>query len=142
MGPLTTPTPIDSGHAQPTPEAFCPLLKCSAESIFIACNVSDAIASRTNCFLLRYIVEAEGPRALWRGLGPNLVGVAPSRAIYFCSYSQMKKFLNGHLHNSKDGPIVHILSASWAGLWLSPVYVCGSVSFFCDSLLGMSVALS
>ncbi|KAF2352533.1 Mitochondrial substrate/solute carrier [Trinorchestia longiramus] len=65
--------------------------------------------------LPRYIVEVEGPRALWRGLGPNLVGVAPSRAIYFCSYSQMKKFLNNNLHNSQEGPLTHILSASWAG---------------------------
>ncbi|XP_063885950.1 solute carrier family 25 member 36-A-like isoform X1 [Scylla paramamosain] len=62
---------------------------------------------------LKYIVEVEGPRALFRGLGPNLVGVAPSRAIYFCSYSQMKKFLNGKL--KPDTPIVHVLSASWAG---------------------------
>ncbi|ROT75599.1 Solute carrier family 25 member 36 [Penaeus vannamei] len=62
---------------------------------------------------LKYIVEVEGPRALFRGLGPNLVGVAPSRAIYFCSYSQMKKFLNNHL-SSTDTPLVHILSASWA----------------------------
>ncbi|XP_037790460.1 solute carrier family 25 member 36-like [Penaeus monodon] len=63
---------------------------------------------------LKYIVEVEGPRALFRGLGPNLVGVAPSRAIYFCSYSQMKKFLNNRF-SSSDTPIVHILSASWAG---------------------------
>ncbi|MPC17542.1 Solute carrier family 25 member 36-A [Portunus trituberculatus] len=62
---------------------------------------------------LKYIVEVEGPRALFRGLGPNLVGVAPSRAIYFCSYSQMKKFLNGKL--KPDTPVVHVLSASWAG---------------------------
>lgn len=52
--------------------------------------------------------------ALWRGLGPNLVGVAPSRAIYFCSYSQMKKALTTKL-SFPEGPFVHILSASWAG---------------------------
>ncbi|XP_071527169.1 solute carrier family 25 member 36-A isoform X1 [Panulirus ornatus] len=63
---------------------------------------------------LKYIVEIEGPRALFRGLGPNLVGVAPSRAIYFCSYSQMKKLINTYI-NCPDSPIVHILSASWAG---------------------------
>ncbi|XP_076034323.1 replication in mitochondria 2 isoform X2 [Oratosquilla oratoria] len=62
---------------------------------------------------LRYIIHVEGPRALWRGLGPNLVGVAPSRAIYFCSYSQMKKFLNNGI--TPDTPLVHVLSASWAG---------------------------
>lgn len=27
----------------------------------------------------RLILEREGPRSLFRGLGPNLVGVAPSR---------------------------------------------------------------
>ncbi|CAL1571596.1 unnamed protein product [Knipowitschia caucasica] len=28
---------------------------------------------------LKMIMEKEGPRSLFRGLGPNLVGVAPSR---------------------------------------------------------------
>ncbi|XP_022199980.1 mitochondrial carrier protein Rim2 [Nilaparvata lugens] len=62
---------------------------------------------------LRHIVEHEGPRALFKGLGPNLVGVAPSRAIYFCAYSQSKSSLNGVF--SPDTAIVHILSASCAG---------------------------
>lgn len=31
------------------------------------------------CLLHRLILEKEGPRSLFRGLGPNLVGVAPSR---------------------------------------------------------------
>lgn len=30
-------------------------------------------------FLFRLILEREGARSLFRGLGPNLVGVAPSR---------------------------------------------------------------
>ncbi|KTG06065.1 hypothetical protein cypCar_00050105 [Cyprinus carpio] len=29
--------------------------------------------------VLRSILEKEGPKSLFRGLGPNLVGVAPSR---------------------------------------------------------------
>lgn len=62
---------------------------------------------------LRHIVEHEGPRALFKGLGPNLVGVAPSRAIYFCAYSQSKTALNSVF--SPDTAIVHILSASCAG---------------------------
>ncbi|RZF43292.1 hypothetical protein LSTR_LSTR001553 [Laodelphax striatellus] len=65
---------------------------------------------------LRHIVEHEGPRALFKGLGPNLVGVAPSRAIYFCAYSQSKTALNSVF--SPDTAIVHILSASCAGLAL------------------------
>lgn len=43
---------------------------------------------------LKLIVQTEGSRALFKGLGPNIVGVAPSRAIYFCAYSQTKAFLN------------------------------------------------
>ncbi|XP_074030636.1 replication in mitochondria 2 isoform X2 [Leptinotarsa decemlineata] len=62
---------------------------------------------------LRHIVQHEGPMALFKGLGPNLVGVAPSRAIYFCTYSQAKLFWNGLL--PPDSPIVHVCSASCAG---------------------------
>jgi len=62
---------------------------------------------------LRHIVQNEGPKALFKGLGPNLVGVAPSRAIYFCAYSQAKAFFNTII--SPDTAVVHILSASCAG---------------------------
>ncbi|KAG8228375.1 hypothetical protein J437_LFUL008224, partial [Ladona fulva] len=67
--------------------------------------------------LVRHIVETEGPRALFKGLGPNIVGVAPSRAIYFCAYSQAKSFCNSsHLPGvNPDTPAVHVLSASFAG---------------------------
>lgn len=34
-----------------------------------------------NLSLCRLILEREGPRSLFRGLGPNLVGVAPSRFV-------------------------------------------------------------
>lgn len=62
---------------------------------------------------LKHIVESEGARALFKGLGPNLVGVAPSRAIYFCTYSQTKNFCNDRL--TPDTPLVHICSAACAG---------------------------
>ncbi|KAB0793055.1 hypothetical protein PPYR_12675 [Photinus pyralis] len=62
---------------------------------------------------LKHIIKHEGPLALFKGLGPNLVGVAPSRAVYFLTYSQAKMFWNGCL--PKETPIVHILSASCAG---------------------------
>ncbi|CAH1154470.1 unnamed protein product [Phaedon cochleariae] len=62
---------------------------------------------------LRHIVRHEGPMALFKGLGPNLVGVAPSRAVYFCTYSQAKLFWNGLL--PPDSPVVHVCSASCAG---------------------------
>lgn len=62
---------------------------------------------------LRLILQKEGPRSLFRGLGPNLVGVAPSRAIYFAAYSTTKEKLNQVL--VPDSTQVHMVSAGLAG---------------------------
>ncbi|KOB77546.1 Endonuclease-reverse transcriptase [Operophtera brumata] len=62
--------------------------------------------------MLMHIVQNEGPKALFKGLGPNIVGVAPSRAIYFCTYSQAKAILNQNI--APDTPIVHLSAASAA----------------------------
>ncbi|XP_074890695.1 solute carrier family 25 member 36-like isoform X2 [Buteo buteo] len=64
--------------------------------------------------LLRDILEKEGMRSLFRGLGPNLVGVAPSRAIYFATYSGVKERLNAVL--VPESKKVHMLSAACAGI--------------------------
>ncbi|KAI5755400.1 hypothetical protein M8J77_016471 [Diaphorina citri] len=71
---------------------------------------------------LRYIVNHEGPKALFRGLVPNLIGVAPSRAIYFCAYSQSKKFWNNIL--PPDTALVHVFSAACADLVFHPQQRC------------------
>lgn len=62
---------------------------------------------------MRYIIQNEGPFALFKGLCPNLVGVAPSRAIYFCAYSKSKVAFNTIL--PPDTPLVHVFSAFCAG---------------------------
>ncbi|XP_078266949.1 solute carrier family 25 member 36-like isoform X1 [Rhinoraja longicauda] len=62
---------------------------------------------------LKMILEKEGPRSLFRGLGPNLIGVAPSRAIYFAAYSSSKEKLNAVLE--PETSLVHMLSAGAAG---------------------------
>ncbi|XP_043509346.1 mitochondrial carrier protein Rim2 [Frieseomelitta varia] len=62
---------------------------------------------------IRYIVQNEGTRALFKGLGPNLVGVAPSRAIYFCAYSKSKIAFNTIF--APDTALVHVFSAFCAG---------------------------
>ena len=64
-------------------------------------------------FVFRHIVQHEGVQGLFKGLGPNLVGVAPSRAIYFWSYANSKRKLNEIL--PPETPLVHILSATCAG---------------------------
>lgn len=45
----------------------------------------------------RLILEREGPRSLFRGLGPNLVGVAPSR--YWQWHQQYSLFVANQLCN-------------------------------------------
>lgn len=74
-------------------------------------------AGRTGVWAcLKHIWVNEGVRGLYRGLGPNLVGVAPSRAIYFWSYSTTKKHVNNSLPKiNRDTPFVHVLSAGTAG---------------------------
>uniref|UniRef100_A0A8C6XXS6 Solute carrier family 25 member 33 n=1 Tax=Naja naja TaxID=35670 RepID=A0A8C6XXS6_NAJNA len=65
-------------------------------------------------FLNRIILEKEGVRSLFRGLGPNLIGVAPSRAIYFAAYSGTKERLNTVL--MPESKKVHMISAACAGI--------------------------
>ncbi|XP_041130347.1 solute carrier family 25 member 33-like isoform X2 [Polyodon spathula] len=62
--------------------------------------------------VLRSILEKEGPRSLFRGLGPNLVGVAPSRAIYFAAYSRSKEEFNAVFVPNSN--MVHMCSAGFA----------------------------
>ncbi|MEE6523518.1 hypothetical protein FKM82_022458, partial [Ascaphus truei] len=64
--------------------------------------------------VLKSILEKEGPRSLFRGLGPNLVGVAPSRAVYFASYSKAKEKFNAIFVPNSN--IVHMCSAGSAGI--------------------------
>lgn len=63
---------------------------------------------------IKHIIETEGTRALFKGLGPNLVGVAPSRAIYFCTYSNTKGFLNEIW--TPESSLIHMCSAVCAGV--------------------------
>ncbi|KAI8817942.1 mitochondrial carrier domain-containing protein [Fimicolochytrium jonesii] len=65
--------------------------------------------------LLGQIRKQEGIRALWKGLGPNLVGVVPARAIYFATYSQGKHFYT-QMNKGRETPVVHMLSAATAGI--------------------------
>ncbi|XP_069506717.1 solute carrier family 25 member 36-A-like [Ambystoma mexicanum] len=63
--------------------------------------------------VLRNILQKEGHRSLFRGLGPTVIGVAPTRAIYFGAYSCAKEICNSHLE--PETKAVHMLSASFAG---------------------------
>lgn len=61
------------------------------------------------------IYKKEGSRALFRGLGPNLVGVIPARSINFFTYGSTKEFLSRNFNDGQESTYIHLLSGINAG---------------------------
>jgi solute carrier family 25 protein 33/36 len=59
------------------------------------------------------IIQIDGPGGLFKGLQPLLIGIIPTRAIYFWAYAGTKTALNATLGNS---PLNHLASAFSAGI--------------------------
>ncbi|TPX34242.1 hypothetical protein SmJEL517_g03069 [Synchytrium microbalum] len=70
--------------------------------------------------ILVQIQQKEGVRALFKGLGPNLIGVVPARAIYFGVYNHGKAFYT-QLNKGHETSIVHMSSAITAGTVVATV---------------------
>ncbi|CAO1637754.1 unnamed protein product [Parajaminaea phylloscopi] len=66
--------------------------------------------------LLRDISVKEGPKALFKGLGPTLVGVVPARSINFFTYGNGKLLLAEHFNGGRETPVVHLGAAALAGI--------------------------
>lgn len=69
--------------------------------------------------ILRSIYVHEGWRALFKGLGPNLIGVVPARAINFYVYGNGKRILSDYFgyRDSKEAPVgIHLSAAAIAGI--------------------------
>lgn len=64
--------------------------------------------------VMRDIYTNDGPRALFKGLGPNLLGIIPMRAIHFGVYGYGKQKLIS-LNNGVEKPWIHMLSSFCAG---------------------------
>jgi solute carrier family 25, member 33/36 len=89
--------------------------------------------------ILRQILATDGPRGLFRGLQPMLVGIIPTRAVYFWAYGSTKAALNAtSLGNS---PATHLLSAFSAGIasntFTAPIWMVKSrYQIIADSKVG------
>lgn len=69
------------------------------------------------CYILYDVYKVEGPRALFKGLGPNLVGVIPARSINFFTYGYTKGVLkNTDYFHGQETSLVHLLSGINAGI--------------------------
>ncbi|KAJ2906023.1 mitochondrial carrier protein RIM2 [Zalerion maritima] len=66
--------------------------------------------------ILGGVYRIEGWRALFKGLGPNLVGVVPARAINFFTYGNSKRLLTDHLNGGQEAAWIHLSSGIMAGV--------------------------
>ena len=66
--------------------------------------------------ILAAIPRVEGWRALFKGLGPNLVGVVPARAINFFAYGNGKRIISQNFNDGKEATWVHLIAAAQAGI--------------------------
>jgi len=66
--------------------------------------------------ILWQVPKAEGWRALFKGLGPNLIGVVPARAINFYAYGNGKRIISTYFNDGKESAWVHLCAAACAGI--------------------------
>ncbi|KAI0765641.1 mitochondrial carrier [Trametes elegans] len=66
--------------------------------------------------ILRDIYREESPRALFKGLGPTLVGVVPARSINFFTYGNGKQIIADRFNHGEENSYVHLAAAAIAGI--------------------------
>ncbi|CAG8983097.1 hypothetical protein HYALB_00004539 [Hymenoscyphus albidus] len=71
--------------------------------------------------ILGSVHRVEGFRALFKGLGPNLVGVVPARSINFFVVGNGKRIIADYGNNGKESAWVVLCAASLAGIVTSTV---------------------
>ncbi|KAK3943926.1 mitochondrial carrier protein RIM2 [Diplogelasinospora grovesii] len=69
--------------------------------------------------ILAAVYRQEGPRALFKGLGPNLIGVVPARSINFFTYGNGKRLIADYLNGGEDSAWVHLSAGVLAGVTTS-----------------------
>ena len=67
-------------------------------------------------FFLRDIYREESLRALFKGLGPTLVGVVPARSINFFTYGNGKRLIADKFNEGRENSWVHLTAAAIAGI--------------------------
>ncbi|KAJ1306770.1 hypothetical protein OPQ81_007756 [Rhizoctonia solani] len=77
--------------------------------------------------ILRDIYKYEGVPALFKGLGPTLVGVIPARSINFYTYGNGKQIIAREFNGGQESTFVHLGAAALAGVVTSactnPIWV-------------------
>ncbi|TVY53554.1 putative mitochondrial carrier [Lachnellula cervina] len=71
--------------------------------------------------ILGSVHKLEGWRALFKGLGPNLIGVVPARSINFFVVGNGKRIIADNLNDGKENALVVLGAAALAGVVTSTV---------------------
>lgn len=73
---------------------------------------------KETCHILSDVYKHEGGRALFKGLGPSLIGVIPARSINFFTYGYSKDLLKqfDHFKGSEETSFLHLLAGINAGI--------------------------
>lgn len=66
--------------------------------------------------ILGAVYRGEGARALFKGLGPNLIGVVPARSINFFVYGNGKRLIADGWNGGAEAPWVHLAAGVAAGV--------------------------
>lgn len=83
---------------------------CPLEVVKTRLQAHDGIKLRADR-MFAHIIRTEGISGLWKGLLPNVLGVAPARAVHFSIYSKMKDTLSSQGYS---GTTMHLMSAGTA----------------------------
>ncbi|KDR68661.1 hypothetical protein GALMADRAFT_78306 [Galerina marginata CBS 339.88] len=67
-------------------------------------------------YIIRDIYREESFRALFKGLGPTLVGVIPARSINFFTYGNGKRLIAEQFNHGQENSWVHLAAAAIAGV--------------------------
>ncbi|KAL5531586.1 hypothetical protein ACEPAG_4463 [Sanghuangporus baumii] len=71
--------------------------------------------------IMRDIYQNESPRALFKGLGPTLVGAIPARSVNFFTYGNGKQIIANTFNHGEENSYVHLSAAALAGIITSSV---------------------
>ncbi|KAG7085695.1 hypothetical protein E1B28_003240 [Marasmius oreades] len=67
-------------------------------------------------YILRNIYREESARALFKGLGPTLVGTIPAKSINFFTYGNGKRVIANNFNDGQENTYVHLSAAALAGI--------------------------
>ncbi|KAL2168064.1 hypothetical protein VTG60DRAFT_492 [Thermothelomyces hinnuleus] len=117
MTAATLTAPLDVLKTRLQSDFYQAQIKASRASIAAPMNPLRTVAFHLNetMSILGAVYRQEGPRALFKGLGPNLVGVIPARSINFYTYGNGKRIIGDYFDN-KDSAWVHLSAGALAGI--------------------------